>query len=124
MENKINVEGNVFCILTCSVIVLLLDGLLECHHGWRQLCLGLVAVRDRDGVQIQDLVEAGALDHAIEFLDRAVTNLDIYQRTGISIINHLSQLNIDVTAFYLELSFSSLLLLIESRAPFSTSGSS
>ena len=40
------------CVLTCSVIVLLLDGLLECHHGWREVCLSLVAVRDRDGVQI------------------------------------------------------------------------
>ena len=83
---------------TCSVIVLLLDGLLECHHGWREVCLSLVAVRDRDGVQIEDLVEAGALDHAIEFLDRPLTGLDINQRTEISIINHLSQLYIDVTA--------------------------
>ena len=110
-------------ILTCSVIVLLLNGLLECHHGWRQLCLGLVAVRDRDGVQIQDLVEAGALDHAIEFLDRAVTSLNIYQRTGISKIM-LSLSSIILSQLYLELSFSSLLLLMESRAPFSTSGSS
>ena len=111
-------------MLTCSVIVLLLDGLLECHHGWRQLCLGLVAVRDGDGVQIQDLVETGALDHAIEFLDRAVTSLDIYQRTGISIIKFLSLSSMFLSQIYLELSFSSLLLLMESRAPFSTSGSS
>ena len=52
MENKKNVEGNVFCILTCSVIVLLLDGLLECHHGWRDFCLGFVAVRHSHRVQI------------------------------------------------------------------------